>query len=390
MRILQRYVLGQLLRVFGMLVLGLTGLLVFVGVAGEAATNGLGPVQIVKILPFIIPSLLPFTIPATLLLTVCVVYGRMSSDNEITATKAAGISVVALLWPSFVLGAVLSLGTLILTDQFIPWARANIENVITLALEDIFLERLRSKSQFNDVDNGMSITVIRVVGKRLIQPTIRYTPRDGGTITIQAREATIKFDLAKQVVRLKLYKAEVEAAGDTSVGAEDQEVELKMPSTTEATKPRNIPIREINEELAGIRKSREEFENRRISTLAFALTQGAFDRLSQPEFQNIQPQMRNDRFNKLTTEVHSRVAMACSCFCFVLFGSPFSILQGRRQFLTNFLFCFLPILLLYYPAMLLMMNLGKSHLVAPWWGMWVGNGLLLIAAAVVLRKVRQH
>src|SRR6187397_2363389 len=103
MGILQRYVFWDLLRTFGLLVLGLTMLLVVVGVVQEAAKNGLGPEQILEILPYIVPSLLPFTIPATLLLTVCVVYGRMSGDQEVTAAKAAGISVWTLLVPSLIL-----------------------------------------------------------------------------------------------------------------------------------------------------------------------------------------------------------------------------------------------------------------------------------------------
>src|SRR6266481_7639377 len=101
MRILQRYVLNDLLRVFGLAILVLTVLLVVMGVAGEAAKSGLGAREIVAITPWVVPSLLPYTIPATLLLTVCIVYGRMAGDNEITAIKAAGIKLRAIIGPSF-------------------------------------------------------------------------------------------------------------------------------------------------------------------------------------------------------------------------------------------------------------------------------------------------
>lgn len=392
MRILQRYVLMQLLRVFLMLLSGLTLLLVFVGVAAQASKNGLGPMQVMQILPFIVPSLLPFTIPATLLLTVCVVYGRMAGDNEITATKAAGIHVAAVLWPSLTLGAILSLGTLVLTDQFIPWAATNIESIITGALEDIFIDQLRTKGQFNDIDHGMSIAVSGVDGKRLLDPTIRYTPPGGSAITIQSREATIKFDMTKQVVRLNLFKAEIKSAGAAMLKLENDEWEFPLPIPVEDPKARNIPIRELQKELAEIDRAREDLENQQLCAVVFALTQGNFERLAQPEFKDLAPHLRdkNYLYCKRKTEIHSRIAMACSCFCFVLFGSPFSILQGKRQFLTNFFLCFLPILICYYPVMLLMMNLGKTNFVNPAWGMWVGNGLLLIAAAIVLRKVSQH
>src|SRR5262245_48792201 len=115
MKLLQRYILFELLRVFALLLSALTVLLVFVGVFGYVAEFGLGPVQIMKILPFVVPSLMPFTIPATLLLTVCLVYGRIAGDQEVTAAKAAGINVLSLLWPAVFLSMVASIGSMILT-----------------------------------------------------------------------------------------------------------------------------------------------------------------------------------------------------------------------------------------------------------------------------------
>jgi lipopolysaccharide export system permease protein len=86
-RLLQRYILGELLRVFIFLLTVLMVLLVFVGVFQQAQENGLGPYQIIQILPYIIPSMLPYTIPAALLLTVSIVYGRISGDLEVTAAN---------------------------------------------------------------------------------------------------------------------------------------------------------------------------------------------------------------------------------------------------------------------------------------------------------------
>ena len=226
------------------------------GVLGEAAANGLGPKQILEILPYVVPSLLPFTIPATLLLTTCVVYGRMSGDQEITATKAAGISVMSLLWPSFILAAFLSLGTFILTDQFIPWARTNIQQIITLAMEDIFLDVLRAKQQINQVDHGISIAVIRVDGKRLIHPTFQYESKDGSRVTIQAQEATLKFDLQKKQVLLQLYRGHIATAGQVAVWFDRTSRPFPLPMSEEEERPRNLPIDRIRRQRATTAVSR--------------------------------------------------------------------------------------------------------------------------------------
>ena len=56
MRLLQRYILSELLKVYVFVLSVLTVLLVFVGVFREAQESGLGPLQILEILPFVVPS----------------------------------------------------------------------------------------------------------------------------------------------------------------------------------------------------------------------------------------------------------------------------------------------------------------------------------------------
>ena len=197
MRLLERYVFVELCRVFGVLLTLTTLLLVFVGVLGQVREHGLGPWQVVQVLPFVVPMLLPYTIPVTLLLTVCVVYGRMAGDREIIATKAAGIHVLRLMWPSFFLGGLLSIASLLLADQIIPWANGNIERIVTMAMEDIFLDLLRTQNQVNIREAGVSITVMGVRDRTLLYPVFRYSPNRQSTIITQAREARLTFDIAQ-------------------------------------------------------------------------------------------------------------------------------------------------------------------------------------------------
>ncbi len=391
MRILQRYLLNDLLRVFGLALFVLTVLMVVMGVAGEAAKNGLGAREILAITPWIIPSLLPYTIPATLLLTVCIVYGRMAGDNEITAIKAAGINVRTVLEPSFILGAVLSFGTFVLTDQFIPMGRAKIERIVTLAMEDIFLDLLRSNGSYSDTAHGISIIVSRVEQRTLVGPIFRYRLPDGEVATITAREATIRFDMRAQQVLLELRDGRTEFPGGEDLAFEHEEQPLPMPTPPDTLRaPRNMTIDSLRREIAGLTREREEANNRQVIKAVLALSEGAFDRLSsevERQAAEAKERLRIERHQKLRTEIHSRVALSCSCFFFVLIGSPFAIVQARRQFLTNFALCFLPILLGYYPIVLLMMNLSRDGIIEPAWGMWVGNIGLLATAYVVLGKV---
>ena len=392
MRLLQRYVMMELLRVFSLLVSGLTVLLVIVGVVGEASKHGLGPAQIRDILPYIVPSLLPFTIPATLLLPVCVVSGRMAAAHEIPAVKAAGINALRLMYPSFILGACLSLTTFILTDQFIPWARHRIEQIITLAMEDIILDMLRTRGHVTDMDHGIIIAAARVEGEKLINPTFRYTPHGGRTITVQAQEATLEFDLKKREVIPSLYLGHVETPGELTISFEYERRPFPLPTQIEVPHARNITIRDIRQEMKTIERARTDFEHRQLANTVFALSLGQFERLGSDEYRTEENVIKAavNRYHRLHTEVHSRLALACSCFFFCLLGTPFSVVQGRRQFLTSFFLCFVPILLIYYPLVVLSMTLGKNAKFNPMWGMWIGNIVLGAVALYVLRRVLKH
>ena len=391
MRLLQRYILIELLKVFLFLLSILTVLLVFVGVFREVAASGLGPFQILQILPFVVPSLMPFTIPATLLLAVCVVYGRIAGDQEITAAKAAGINVFSLLWPAFLLAIVMSITSLVLTDQVIPWAISNIQRTVALAVEDIFLDMLRTNHQVTDDRQGFSITVMDVQGKTLIKPTFQYARPGHSPVTIQAAAATMEFDLEEHQVILHLVQGHIDMT-ERRAWFEREDKPFPMPQEVAQPKPRHISIRKIHRKMNGIQQQLAELEQKQEAELSMALVLGDFPRLVEEDYtmySYMQNFARSD-LHKFKTEIYSRFAMSMSCFFFVLIGGPFSILQSRRQFLTSFFVCFLPILLVYYPIALLMMSLCKNGQANPAYAMWAGNALLAIAGVWVLYKVMKH
>lgn len=391
--LLYRYIFGELLRVFVLVLTVFTVLTVFVGVFQEATERGLGPEQVLKVLPFIIPSMLPFTIPATLLLTVSVVYGRIAGDQEITAAKAAGINVLNLMGPAFFLGAVLSVGSLILTDQVIPWAEAMTHRTIIAAVEEIFLEQLRTDHQVRYKPENIDITVERVAGRRLIEPVFRHQ-RGGRLVTIQASEALVEFDHDRQVAILHMrnVRADIpQRQGGSTIVLEQQgekAYEFPLPLEGETAKPRQLSLRRIEHELTSVASQRQQLEERRHLEAAFALTLGDFERIADPAFATGRELALGDAVrDRLRTEYHSRYALACSCFFFVLLGSPFAILNAKREFLTSFLYCFGPIVGVYYPLVLGLMTQSKRGVLDPAWAMWVGNAVVFAAACLAIRRV---
>ena len=93
---------------------------------------------------------------------------------------------------------------------------------------------------------------------------------------------------------------------------------------------------------------------------------------------------------ELETEKQMRDAMALGSFFFVLLGAPVGIRFAKRDFLSAFITCFVPIILAYYPLTMLGMNLGKDGNVTPY-VVYAGNVVLLALALLwALPPVLKH
>ena len=201
------------------------------------------------------------------------------------------------------------------------------------------------------------------------------------------------FDLKKQEVLVVFEQAKMEIPGrDLQSWGHSGAWRFPLQNEKRKLQPRAMTISEIKQQLIQQQDEVSAIEHERDWIVATSLMLGDFDRLNHERFapQRKQLKRKTSMQRKMKTELHSRFAMAASCFLFVLVGAPYSILQAKQQFLTNFIMCFVPILLIYYPAMFLMINLSKSGTVDPWWAMWVANALIAIAGLRYLRRVIQY
>ena len=388
MRQLERYVMMEVLRVFGAMITISTLLFVFVGAFSEAQKLDLGIWQVLQIIPYAIPNLMPYTIPATLLLTVCVVYGRMAGDSEIIAARAAGVHIFHLIWPSLFIGATLSIGTLVLTDQVIPWAHSNIGRVVALAMEDIFLDKLRAQNHINAKGYGITINVMGVKGRNLINPTIRIV-RGGKSITVQASEAHIEFDLKNQLIWLSLRDLKGNLAKNTTLASTYERLSYPLPKTSGVSGNQAKRTRELLVSLDTQHSKERMGRQKQAVEAAFALARGDFEALRSNSFNAHEQSVRSaaHEIRGIRTEYYNRFAMSVNCFFVVLLGTPFSIVMAKKQFLTTFLFCFLPILTVYYPIAMMSQNLSKAGQIDPSWSAWMANGALFVAAIYYMHRV---
>src|SRR5947209_12632191 len=141
--LLHRMILWELVKVFVMSLIGITGILLMAGIIAEASQQGLGPAQILAAIPLIIPSTLPYTIPATTLFATSVVYGRLAHDNEILAIRAAGINLLRVVSPAILLGLGMSAATAVLYFDVIPTTHHLMRTMFIADVEDFLYGMLK-------------------------------------------------------------------------------------------------------------------------------------------------------------------------------------------------------------------------------------------------------
>jgi len=406
--ILQRSILSELVRVFALALLALTGILVMAGIVAEAARQGLGPEQIVKLVPLLIPGTLPFTIPATMLFAVSVTFGRMSADNELTAIKAAGVPITYALWPALFLGAAVSAVVWWLNDEFIPRNHHLLRTTALRDIEELLYSRLRRDLCFNEPRVNYAIWVRDVQGRRLLTATFKKRDANGrDEIIAQAEIAELTVDLEGETVWVEMWQGDMSKDGGATYFSFDKEkVPLPLPPLGAARKVRareltnsQILVRrqELLDKIAELEAKHRGLANVDVSPADPSKTQAHKDKeavkaaTSAPKLPpETELKFLYKELYELDTEYATRPALALGCLFFVLIGCPVAIWFHKRDFLSAFVTCFLPIVIVYYPLMMFGINLGKEGRVNPMYMMWTGNLVLGLVGLILLWRLTRR
>jgi lipopolysaccharide export system permease protein len=123
LKLLTRYILREQIGPLVFALSSLTALLLLQQVAkqfGNLVGKGLGWDVIGEFFLLSIPFIIAMTMPMGVLVAVLYAFSRLTAENEITALRASGISVMRLVRPAIYFGATLGLLMLVFNDQVLP------------------------------------------------------------------------------------------------------------------------------------------------------------------------------------------------------------------------------------------------------------------------------
>jgi lipopolysaccharide export system permease protein len=393
MRILTRYVLSDLFKVFLLTLTGWT-LLIFVVLLGkEAVDKGIGLGPLLRMAPYLIPQAMQFTVPGTMLMAVTSVYGRMSSYNEIVAMKSLGISPMAVIWPTLVLATLVSFVAVIINDCAVSWGMMGVKRVFLASIEEVTYSQLKMRHTYNL--GKANITVRDVDGHRLIRPTlIVQASADKPAWTVSAEEAELHLlpEEGKLVARFHTFTLDGPIKyNDPDTFEYVMSVEDITGSTQKNRSPSNYALKEIRPAIQEQEEALERVRQANIAQAAFGMITGDFDSLSNAAWKprEKESEAAKTRLYRLYTEPWRRWANGFSCLFFVLIGIPVSIRMRFSEFIASFFICFLPILIVYYPLLAVSVDKSKDGFFPPY-SVWLGNVVLGLAGIWLLRRGNRH
>jgi lipopolysaccharide export system permease protein len=395
--IINRLILSELVKVFLMALVSLTGLFLIVGLISEAAQRGLSLMQVVSIIPLFIPNMLPYTIPATTLFATCVVYGRMSHDNEIVVLKAAGVNILHTLKPAILLGSCAAAVTMFLYYDIIPRTQRLLRIKIMSDAEDVIYSLIKREGALSKTDMQYAMYVREVQGKRLLDVIFKKkSPTGQGyELVARAREARLRVDMDTTPPQIILDMGRCTVVGDKDGqgAANDNIYAVPMPESLLGTDQRNRTSALTWKELLARRDQVVKEHQTGLDNLHWLQAHPPGPSASDAERNHYARAVEGARFealehttrllNSIDVELCSRPALSLGCLCFVLIGCPVGVWASRSDYLSIFVICFLPTLFVYYPFLLAGMNLAKDGKAPAFIAVWSAN-FIVGAIAIVL------
>ena len=132
MRLVHRHILGSLAGPFVFAWIALTGMLMLNQLAkrfGDLVGKGLPPEVITEVLILFIPFIVALTLPMAVLVAVLYGFTQMGADNELTAMRATGVSVLQMLRPVLITGVLLAAANFFFVDQVLPKTNLRLLNL---------------------------------------------------------------------------------------------------------------------------------------------------------------------------------------------------------------------------------------------------------------------
>jgi len=335
---------------------------------------------VIQAVALLIPFVWVFALPMGMLTATLLVFGRFSADQELTAARAGGISLVSLVMPILILSLVLSGLSAWVNMELGPSSREKFKALIFKYTADISSAQLPEGRYIRDFPGYMFY-----VGKNrkgALEDIVVYYLNTGTNppTTLLAPRGRLDVDVTNHLLAIQLFDTKgVSFQGDhATMISGDVTHEFKLPGfLRDQTSISDMSFRQLRTELNALEK---QLSN--PLTLTYSTNQDAAAKR-----QAIENQLK-DPTSRVRVQLHRQVAFSFACFGFTLVGIPLGIRMHRRE--TNVGFAIAIVLvLIYYGFIMLALSLDQRPEFAPHLILWLPNILFQVVGAVLLWRANR-
>ncbi len=149
---LYRYILRELLKIMAVTLAVLITLLSFAAAIRPISDGLLSPTALGRFVFYTAPTMLGFALPFAGAFASTLVFIRMAQDNEVLACSAGGLSYRRILTPVIMLGVVLTLTLLLLSNTIVPRFYRAATSIIKADVISVLVAQLNQRKPFTGID----------------------------------------------------------------------------------------------------------------------------------------------------------------------------------------------------------------------------------------------
>ncbi len=374
MRLLDRYLLRELLVPLGYCLGGFLVFWITYDLFTEMSSfsrNRLTGADVFDYYVVKAPEMLVIVIPLALLLGMLYALTNHARYHEITAMRAAGLTVWRIALPYFAVAGAAALALGLLNELAVPDGADKAEEILRrhtadAAGQDQARQWRRGVTFFNQVENRTwFIGAYNLLTHEMLKPHLEWAPPDGSRRTVSAERAL--------------------RTNDAWLFLDAQEVTMPAGATVAPAPTKHEALL-----LTGFSESPELIESElKVSQLGSVKT-AKRTQLSVREIREylrLHPQLDAQRGSLLRTMLHSRLALPWTCLVVVLIALPFGAASGRRNVFvgvaSSVFICFV-----FFVMRELSLALGGGGRVEPWLAAWAPNVLFALAGVLLTQRAR--
>ena len=400
--IFSRYVLKEMI---GPTVLGFTFYTSIIlmrqlfDLAGLIIKRSLSAAVVGKLLVFILPNIVVLTLPMSLLFGILIAVGRLSSDSEIVAMRALGISTRTIYRPVFLFSFLMALLNFYLINSVMPESNRQFvalqAELTTSAAENVVKPRVFHTGYANlmiyvdDVDSATGQWKgVFVADSRTDESADPSTPREMSANLTAPQDQEDLAALSQQGAGQRIIVAK---NGNLALIGPSKEIWMNLTGAeTHVWDPRRTDRYDL---------TRNETQRIRLpsvggafdaSTLGRSLREMDLRQLLEQQRKYAQGPGENNRVarNMARVEIHKKFAIPFACIAFGVIGLPLGITNRRGGKSSGFTLS-IAIIVFYYLMLINGENLANNGKISAALGIWGANVILLIVGIFLISRANR-